>query len=124
MNVDIAREISNWEIVLRTLSSRNVFIIGWIEEYPDPDYYLRVGVRSLVPHWRNDQYNQLLEDAERIVDQSERIRLYQQADKILIEEAVVMPIAYNKEHFLCKPWVKLQGGGTNLRFKDVILEPH
>ncbi len=125
LNVEVVREISDWESVLRTLLSRNVFIIGWLAEYPDPDHFLRVGVRSLFPHWRNDKYSQLLEEAQRTLDQSKRIRLYQEADKILIEEAVVMPIAYNKKHLLCKPWVKLQGGGTGLCFfKDVIIEPH
>jgi len=125
LNVEVVREISDWESILDTLLSRNLFIMGWIAEYPDPDYFLRMGVRSLLPHWRNDQYGQLLEEAQRTLDQSERMRLYQEADKVLIEEAVVMPIAYNKEHLLCKPWVKLQGGGTGLWFfKDVILEPH
>jgi ABC-type oligopeptide transport system substrate-binding subunit/class 3 adenylate cyclase len=123
LSVEVAREISDWESTLRTLLDRNVFVMGWEAEYPDPDYYLRVGVRSLLPRWRNDKYSQLLEEAQRTVDQSERIRLYQEADKILIEEAVVMPFAYNKEHLLCKPWVKLLGTGLWF-FKDVILEPH
>jgi oligopeptide transport system substrate-binding protein len=99
--------------------------MGWLAEYPDPDHFLRVGVRSMLPHWRNDKYSQLLEEAQRTLDQGDRIRLYQEADKILIEDAVVMPIAYNKTHFLCKPWVKLRGGRTDLWFfKDVIIEPH
>ncbi len=99
--------------------------MGWNAGSPDPDYFLRVGVRSLLPHWRNDKYSRLLKEAQHTLDQGDRIRLYQEADKILIEDAVVMPIAYNKEHFLSKPWVKLRGGGTGLRsFKDVIIEPH
>lgn len=126
LNVEVGIEITDWENILREYPRSNAYYNGWRADYPDPDSFLRVGVRNLVPHWQNETYDQLLEEAQRTLDQGERIRLYQEADKILIEEAVVMPIAYSKEHFLCKPWVKLPaGGGTGLCFfKDVIIEPH
>jgi ABC-type oligopeptide transport system substrate-binding subunit/class 3 adenylate cyclase/ribosomal protein L40E len=125
LNVEVAIEITDWENVLRTYQSRNVFIMGWEPDYPDPDNFLRVGVQNLLPGWRNDQYNQLLEEAQRNLDQSERIRLYQEADKILIEEAVIIPIVYWQGHFLVKPWVKIPTSRFDAwYFKDVILEPH
>ena len=47
------------------------------------------------------------------------------ADKILIEEAMIMPIAYLRSHFLVKPWVKVPKSYILLHsYKDVILEPH
>jgi ABC-type oligopeptide transport system substrate-binding subunit/class 3 adenylate cyclase/ribosomal protein L40E len=126
LNVEVAIEIMDWENVLSTVISRNIFFMGWNAGSPDPDYFLNVGIRSLLPHWRNDKYSQLLEEAQRTVDQEDRIRLYQAADKILIEDAVVMPIAYSMFHQLCKPWVKLPAGvsGFFCHFKDVIIEPH
>ena len=99
--------------------------MGWVADYPDPDSYLRVGLRSHLPCWRHDKYDQLLEEAQRTMDQPERISLYQEADKILIEEAVVIPLIYWQGHYLVKPWVKLPRGRCNAcEFKDVILEPH
>ena len=125
LNVEVAIEITSWENVLRRVISRKIFFMGWNADYPDPDCFLNVGIRSLLPHWRNDKYSHLLEEAQRTVDQGDRIRLYQAADKILIEDAVVMPIAYSMFHQLCKPWVKLSAGVSGFWFfKDVIIEQH
>ena len=125
LNVEVTIEITDWENILREYPRRNAYFNGWIANYPDPDYFLRVGVQNLLRHWRNDEYDQLLEEAQRALDQPERMRLYQEADKILIEEAVVMPITYMRFHKLCKPWVKLPARGI-VRFplKDIILKPH
>ncbi|GAI75195.1 unnamed protein product, partial [marine sediment metagenome] len=54
------------------------------------------------------------------------IPLYQAADKILIEEAAIMPITYFRFHILVKPWVKIPAGlnGSWIQHKDIIIEPH
>jgi oligopeptide transport system substrate-binding protein len=125
LNVEVTVEITDWEKVLREFPNRNVFIMGWGADYPDPDSFLRVGVRSHFPRWRNDKYSQLLEEAQRVLDQPERLRFYQEADKILIEEAVVIPIVYAKIPYLAKPWAKLPiRRFGEWGFKDIILEPH
>jgi oligopeptide transport system substrate-binding protein len=125
LNVEVTVEIMDWESVLDPSQSRNVFFGGWSADYPDPDSFLRVGVRNLLPRLRNDQFDLLLEKAQRTLDQPERIRLYQQADKLLIEEAVVIPIVYSNIPGLVKPWVKLPlRRHEDCYFKDVIIEPH
>jgi oligopeptide transport system substrate-binding protein len=125
LNVEVTVEIMDWESVLDTSRSRNVFFGGWGADYPDPDSFLRVGVRNLLPRWQNDQFDLLLEKAQRTLDQSERMRFYQEADKILVEEAVVIPTAYPHQLYLVKPWAKTPVGKiTDWDFKDVILEPH
>jgi oligopeptide transport system substrate-binding protein len=125
LNVEVTIEITDWENVLGTYPSRNIFSMGWRADYPDADSFLRVGVRNFFPNWQDESYDQLLEKAQQTMDQSDRIRLYQNADKILIEDAVVMPTTYLKNHKLFKPWVKLPAGGINrFSLKDTILEPH
>jgi oligopeptide transport system substrate-binding protein len=127
LNVEVAIKITDWDNVLSlsTHLNRNVFFAGWDADYPDPDCFLRVGIQRFFPRWRNDQYSQLLEEAQRTLDQSERIRLYQEADKILIEDAVIIPVTYAQQHSLVKPWAKIPTINIkNLHFKDVIIEPH
>jgi ABC-type oligopeptide transport system substrate-binding subunit/class 3 adenylate cyclase len=125
LNVEVTVKITDWENVIGTYQSKNILIMGWTADYPDPDSFLRVGVRTHFPRWRNDKYNQLLEEAQRALDQPERMRLYQEADKILIEEAVVIPIVYANLPYLVKPWVKLPFSRLEESgFKDVIIEPH
>jgi oligopeptide transport system substrate-binding protein len=125
LNVKVEIKIVNWENVLSTNTSRNVSYMGFNADYPDPDSFLRVGVRSQFPLWQNDIFDQLLEEAERTLNQEERIRLYKEADKHLIEDAVIMPITYSKFHILQKPWIKLPVEYAEIKYwKDVIIEPH
>jgi len=125
LNVEVTLEIMDWENVLRTSQSRNVFFGGWSADYPDPDSFLRVGVRNLLPRMQNDQFDLLLEKAQRTLDQSERLRFYQEADKILVEEVVIIPTVYPRQLYLVKPWAKTPlRGFEEWDFKDIILEPH
>jgi ABC-type oligopeptide transport system substrate-binding subunit len=55
------------------------------------------------------------------------MKLYGRADRILIEEAVIMPLFYGRRHRLVKPWVTRYPIGLLRgidRWKDVIIEPH
>ncbi len=125
LNVDVDLEFTDWENVLRTYLSRNAFFMGWEADYPDPDSFLRVSIQSHFPNWQNEAYDQLLESARQAIEQNDRIDLYQAADKILIGDAVIMPMAYGKYHLLCKPWVKPPAGFAGTwYFKDFIIEPH
>jgi ABC-type oligopeptide transport system substrate-binding subunit len=68
----------------------------------------------------------LVEHARRITDKEERMTMYQQADRILVEEAVTVPLLYRRSHLLVKPWVsKYPTSALSEWFwKDVIIEPH
>jgi oligopeptide transport system substrate-binding protein len=127
LNVELTVGIrESVKVIFEEAVSRNIFYQGWTQDYPDPDNFLRVCVRSYLPHWRNEIYDRLLEEARRTSNQGVRIPLYQAADKILIEEAAIMPITYFRFHLLVKPWVKMPAGliGLWLLKKDVIIEPH
>jgi hypothetical protein len=54
------------------------------------------------------------------------MKLYRQADKILVEHAVIIPLTYGRLHLLVKPWVrKLPMSPVKAWFwNDVILDPH
>jgi oligopeptide transport system substrate-binding protein len=105
----------------------HLFLVGWLADYPDPDNFLRVSRRAgRWTSWRNETFDTLVEVAERAVDQAERIRLYKQAEQILVEEAAVVPLTYGRLHMLIKPWVS-QFPLSPLKwwfFKDAIIEPH
>ncbi len=125
LNVQLAVQTTDWKNYVSTFLNRNAHFIAVSAEYPDPDWFLRVTVRTDHPHWIDERYDRLLDEAQRTFDQGERIRLYQEADKILIEKAVTMPLAYFRVNRLCKPWVKLPARGIDPMFlQDVIIEPH
>jgi oligopeptide transport system substrate-binding protein len=99
---------------------------GWLPHYPDPSTFLRGGVNRLTRRWRNETYDELVERAGRGADQAERMKLYGQADRMLMEEAIVVPLGSGREDLLIKPWVSrypISPFHTSF-WKDVVLEPH
>jgi oligopeptide transport system substrate-binding protein len=102
-------------------------INGWWADYADPDNFLRVCVKLIAPKWQHEKFNDLLEGARRITDQNQRLDLYQQADRILMEEAIIVPLIYSQQHMMVKPWVR-QFQTTAIKnpgfLKDVIIDPH
>ena len=102
-----------------------MWMVGWWVDYPDPDDVLRVQW-WVAPGWQNEIYERLVEDARRVTDQEERMRMYGQADRILIEEAPILPLAYGRFHMLVKPWVRryLTPPLRWWYWEDVIIEPH
>jgi len=103
----------------------HMFGMSWVCDYPDPDSFLRVSVR-LHTKWRHETYDELVEEARRVTDQERRMKLYQEADRILVEEAAMVPVAYMRMHLLVKPWMtKFPVSASAWPFwKDVIIEPH
>jgi ABC-type transport system substrate-binding protein len=104
----------------------HLWFMGWNADYPDPDSFLRTAIRQHRRDWAGLPHEQLLERARRVTDQAERLKLYRQVDRMVVEQALVLPWAYTNAHFLVKPWVKrcpLSGiaGGFS---KDVVIEAH
>ena len=61
------------------------------------------------------------------MDQDLRVKLYRQADRILMEEMVVVPTEYGSHEVLMKPWIArlpLGVAGRSEFWKDVVIEPH
>jgi ABC-type oligopeptide transport system substrate-binding subunit len=100
------------------------FMMAWTADYPDADSFLRVALR-LHSRWRHAEYDQLVERARRVPDQRERMDLYRHADRILMEEAPLVPLSYPQYPLLVKPWVEgYPVSASYYCWKDVIIEPH
>jgi oligopeptide transport system substrate-binding protein len=110
------------------VESPPIFGLAWGGDYPDPDAFLRVGVADIrrINRWRNETYDRLVEEARRATDQRQRLKLYAQADQILVEEAAIMPMHYRRGHLLVKPWVRnyLMAATEQVFWRDAIIQPH
>jgi ABC-type oligopeptide transport system substrate-binding subunit/DNA-binding SARP family transcriptional activator len=128
LGVEIAWELKEWRDFYDLFSegAPNLWLVGWYADYPDPDNILRVQWWLRLGGWQNTDYNQLVEGARRVLDQAERMEMYKQADRILVEEVPVLPLCYGRFHMLVKPWVKklLASPLKWWSWKDVVLEPH
>jgi oligopeptide transport system substrate-binding protein len=97
-----------------------LFPLVFGSSYPDPDGYLRDTFPWQLTGWHNASYARLIEKARRLTDQRQRVTLYAEADRILAQEAPIVPLMYVRYHTLVKPWVQNYPGP----WKDVIIEPH
>ncbi|HEY3232386.1 MAG TPA: ABC transporter substrate-binding protein [Roseiflexaceae bacterium] len=127
LGVETTLKVSRASIEEIKRSRPHIAVGGWTADYADPDNFLRVCVYLDAPEWRNEAYERLLARAGQIADQAERMKSYQQADRILMDEAVIVPLCYSQHHILLKPWVRrftipaIKNPGF---WKDVIIEPH
>ena len=95
-----------------TSSSQALFFRGsWIADYPDAENYLSVFYsKNPAPpnytRYKNPQFDLAFEKALLEENDSMRLRLYQQADQIMIDDAPVIPLWYDKAVHLVQPNVK------------------
>jgi len=126
LGIDIQRMVLGAEEFLRRMKESPPALarMAWLADYPDPDSFLRVGLSYYGDVRWNAEYAELVEAAGRSTDQRERLALYQRADRLLIQEAAVMPLVYGRIDLLLKPWVS-QFPVSPVRFwfwKDVVME--
>jgi oligopeptide transport system substrate-binding protein len=87
-----------------------MWAMGWIMDYPDPENILDVHFysqsRPNQTRYSNPALDALLEQARTEQDVNRRLSLYQQAEQIVIEDAVWVPLYNGRDHALVKPYVK------------------
>lgn len=90
-----------------------IFRAAWIGDYPDPDNFLYVllysgnaGPKGNTSFYSNSEFDEKVVKARGMKPGPERIQLYQEADKIAIEEAPWVPIYYYTSLILRKPFVE------------------
>jgi ABC-type oligopeptide transport system substrate-binding subunit/DNA-binding SARP family transcriptional activator len=105
----------------------HLYLVAYLAEYPDPDDFLRPVTFRHRNRWQDDTYNRLVEAARHETELGRRIELYRQADAILVEEAPIMPVYYDRGHLLVKPWIS-RFPISSLRWyghwNDVVIDPH
>lgn len=96
---------------------------GWIGDYNDPMTFLDLYLSDSsfnTGGYQNDQYDQLITDAQAEADPAARLELMQEAERLLVEEdAAVAPIFFDGEAELIRSSIKNYvdhpyGGGIDL----------
>ena len=73
----------------------DIFITSWIGDFADPLAFLelfRNGSTMNDSGWKNKTYDNLLEKAAALTDEQERYNLLAQAETILLDEGMVLPL--------------------------------
>ena len=105
IDVRLCRTFNDLELEWSRTGGPRIGVVGWVADYPDPDTFLRIAVEHFLPQWGSDRYALLIDKATRSSDPRQRLELYRQAEQLLSEEAVLVPLVYQPEHLMLKPWV-------------------
>lgn len=112
LGVQITIEQEEFGSFLRDLDLGNfqIFSLGWIADYPDPQNFLEIKFHSKSGNnetkYSNPDVDALLEKARVETDQGKRFELYQKAEETIVSDAPWVPLYHTKAHALIKPWVK------------------
>ena len=88
-----------------------MFEIGWIADYPDPENFLDILFYSESnnnhTNYNNPEVDRLLERARTETDQAARYQIYNQAEQQILDDAPWVPLWYSGERYvLVKPNVE------------------
>jgi oligopeptide transport system substrate-binding protein len=87
-----------------------IFDGGWCADYPDPENFadalFHTGAQQNLGGYSNASLDTLLDQARVEQDTGERIRLYQQAERIIVQDAPALFTVHGISYVLVKPYVK------------------
>jgi oligopeptide transport system substrate-binding protein len=117
--LDSRRDTSRWEVAR----------LGWTADYNDAANFLdtlRSGSPNNDARYERQEFNELLDRAASAVDPSDRRRLLQDAEKMMLSDYPILPIYFFSSKKLIKPYVK--GAKVNpldrLYSKHLVIEGH
>ena len=107
-NLGIKTEFQQTEFAtfLKDLNKRRfqMFDIGWIADYPDPENFLDILFYSDSSNnhtnYNNPEVDSLLEQARVETDEARRFSIYNQAEQTILDDAPWIPLWYSGERYL------------------------
>ena len=95
--------------VTATASAAQMRIRGWCADYPDPDDWLPLILRSAGPynytHYSNPTFDTLVDQAGHTISETARLGLHRQAEQLAVSDGALLPLYHYPFLALRKPWV-------------------
>ncbi|HWR05299.1 peptide ABC transporter substrate-binding protein [Sporomusa sp.] len=110
-NLSVAVNLTNQEskvfLEARDHGDYQIARASWVGDYADPMTFIDVFKDpDNDANYTNPAYNRLVEQAQSTLDQKVRMQAMHDAEKILFDDAVIIPIYYTTQPFITKPYVK------------------
>ncbi len=108
----VPKVADNWKAFINRVNGKEVplFYAAWYADYPDADNFLYVLCNSKSKTNRmgfsNPEVDRLLEEGREKSSYMERVKLYQQAEELLKEEAPIISQHTNSVNYIFQPEVK------------------
>lgn len=114
VGIALKPQYHNWPTFLRRVSSRQsqMFRIGWTGDYPDAENFMQLFYGKKVSpgpnrsNYANPAFDRLYEEACACTDETERNRIWAQAQQIVREDCPWIFLHFQKVYSLCNPRVQ------------------
>jgi oligopeptide transport system substrate-binding protein len=87
-----------------------MYVLGWIADYPDPQNFLETlfytGTEYNAGRFSSKEMDGLIDRAAIEQDNDKRMALYQQAEQVVVDQAAILPLWFNKSYILVNPRIK------------------
>lgn len=93
---------SHWDVP----DAADLWVSSWSADYPDPDGCFRGLFRLDLPLARDEELMEALDEARGLTDRAERMRRYQELDRLIVgERTLLLPISYGRSMLVHRTWV-------------------
>lgn len=109
LGINVSLRNEDWKVFLSSQKNLNYMVSrsSWIGDYVDDSNFLEIftsGHPSNRTGWSNKTYDDLMEKASKMSGKEQEL-YYRKAEKILIDEAPIIPIYYYRSIYLLNPRV-------------------
>ena len=110
LNINVRLSNQDWKVYLSRIQALDYSIAraAWIGDYPDPNTFLICVTNggNNQTGWSNSQYDKLIASAASEADEKKRYQIFQQAEKLLMDESPIIPIYTYTRVLLKHPQLK------------------
>jgi len=105
------REFDDWPSFQQALQrgELQMFRYAWLADYPDPDNFLYSLFHSQSTdnyfHYRNQTVDRLLDDARKETNDLQRVKLYREAEQLILKDAPAIILLHYTYEGLFQPYV-------------------
>jgi oligopeptide transport system substrate-binding protein len=104
--------LQEWKTFLKDTRDGNYEVarFGWIGNFPDPEESFLSPFKCASPdnraRWCNAEFERLVDLMERTTDRKQRLRRVFDMERLVVEEAAVLPLYVYTQYHLIKPYVR------------------
>lgn len=108
-NITLANQ--EWGVYMSSLQSGDFQIAkcNWLADYNDPMSFIDLfttGNGNNLAQWSNKEFDNLIQKARIASTEQERMNLLHQAEKLYMQDAILIPLFHDTENTMIKPYVK------------------
>ncbi len=112
LGINVKLQTMEWRAYLEKYNNHQltIFHMRWAADYIDPQNFVSHMLASYGPEnkigYNNPQFDALCRQADSILDMDERVPLYQQAEDIVLDDVAWIPLYFQRDAELHRPWIK------------------